>query len=751
MKIIIRKMSPPPWREKNLEGSYIGNLIELLESLVIPPKGGNANSLNFYEYLEKYRNNVPLKEIIGNSYKNEPQIKGLKIHSLLQLFNNLAISILKAEYLLFDNYSENLNQLSEFYEIIDPKTREPIQGAILREVAGPEKEIFDHYLVKSILKTLYHVISMCKIIDTKIDCRLINKNISLINTDFEARLIAIYPQYTDSNKFIEKEIIDFFEETIFSIIQLTLIDHCYYLNLENINALVQCFERICKFSYFIEKHRLDSLENIDNKVIGDFEHIVEIVKYKSSVLLQQMVDYYEKETGKKFYNDFHFIISGTAQRTVEFRAFFKNKQTLLDYKNYPLADDFDRKKIHPILEHYENHFQGYDLKTKLGFFTIDEKNFYKSEHATTLQTHQDIVTFNEGAEKSIELHIAINKVILEVEARNDITILEDKAKEVEKFYKNTTLYPLNPTAYKYLIESLYAYLETVFNLKDKNDDPLTAEEVAEIRKYYDLYEKILNDYKKFIHNKKLFDVGELRFFPPFHNCFYKLTQDTISFHSIRKTNLPYIAEKDKANYLNFKDNDCCFFFFMSLYRVPLNLKHLEEKQLEYENYYIKIRERHRSLNLKVRFNDLKKTTADQIKDHNAAGVEFEKKLENNSRNYTTILGILGSFIAFTTISIGAWNVIANVVQFVIFALAYIFALSCFVFLIKFNPSVDKKENKKAIKSICWFLCVIVVISAILLFVYNKEFFELPQEKPNTNITIDPNITIDQSKVNSDNS
>jgi len=695
------------WCNPNLKGSYIGKAIELIYSYLTYLKDDDSNDYdsNFYYYIEQYffkerfkSSKIKFTDIFTDSaYDAELYLKELKVFSLLQLFNSLAISILKAEYSLFDNYSKNLNELSGFYEITDKNVKQP---KIIECAGGDELKILDHYLIKSFLEIFYHIISMCKIIDTNVDDTLINKNILSINTDYKTRITTIYPHpYSSGNKFIKKEIIVFFEKTIISIIDMTLIDHCYYINKENIDKLIQCFERISKFEDFIEKNiPLDILET--DETVRNFKSVVAIVKYKSAVLLQQMVDCYNEEkdeegVNKNFYSDFHFIITGTKPETTRFDEFFEGKLELNRY-NYPFDSNFVADNYSPIIKSYSKEFKNYNFNNDfINIFTPAEEDFYKNNYRDKPEkTHQDIATFNKTSKLSIELYIKIK----------EITKSKDISK-IEEFTKDK-MYRLDPSAYTGFISILYEYLKDILEKKHKND---------EIEKIYRLYEKIMKDYSEFINNEH-YDVRGLRFFPPYHQCFYKLENHKIAFYPIQKENLPYIIKDDIPNYKNFTKNEVSFFFFMSLRRTPMDFKLLKDKFIDFQQKYIEIREKYRRFNAKKDLEDIVN--------------ENEKGLENQHRNHITVLGILGAFIALASGSVANWLVATNVIQFMFIEIGFIIALSCFAFLVRFRFNKNWKYNLLYVFLFLTYIGFLCGIIGWLHYECKEQLFESKtQEKP----------------------
>jgi len=740
------------WCNSNLKGSYIGNAIELTESFfkylkndtnkTSTVKGSETQENNFYQYIEKNffekhglankgsTNTDSQKQTLADiltdkDFDRDGDLRKLKILSLLQLFNNLAISILKAEYSLFDNYSYNLNQLSEFYEIEKNKS-----GKIIEAAGGNESEKLDHYLIKSILKIFYHIISMCKIIDTKVDYKLINKNISLINTDFETRINSIYPHPPYKIKFLDKGIIDFFEQTLISVIDMTLIDHCYYLNPENINTLVQCFDRITEFKEFIDKNIPRNIPN-RNETRTHFNSIVKIVQYKSAVLLQQMVDCYNKESDKNgnkkdFYSDFHFIISGTKLETMELDEFFGRKLELNRY-NYPLDKNFNTEYLSPIIKSYTKKFSNYnEIKQEVDLFLDKEKSFYKKEAAN--KTHQDIVTFNETSKLSIKLYTKIYEIITANTTKEKIEKIKEfrSPKKPDPEFHGVDMYRLNPSAYSRFISILCEYLDEV--LKDDH------KEKSEIENIYELFGVIMRDYNEFIQNKKHFTVGELRFFPPFQYCYYKLLgNNTISYYPITKEKLPYVTEDDEPDYAKFKDEKVDFFFFMSLCRTPLNLGSLEDRLLDYQTKHIKIRESYRLFNSKKQLKE--------IVDEN------EKKFDDQHKNHITVLGILGAFIALASGAVSNWLTASNIFQFVFMEIGFIIALSCFVFLVRFRIKKGWTNFGFTLLYIILFFIFIGFLCGINYWIHDKYQEKLLESKPQKAPISQNNIHQDNNKNN----
>ena len=262
---------------------------------------------------------------------------------LLRLFNHLAISILKAEYLLFDNYSDILSKITGFeYEpensdiaedfkikhaFENPKETINIKG---KDTIIPLFQYIDRNVIQSVISSVWYLIEICKTIDHKLSKNKFNTFFQVVNSNRSQRINAIFPIHGEK-ELIDKEIIDLFELSMESILDLTLIDHYFCYTSDNFDKLVTANERMRSLRIVLTPpaynspnvERLKEIYNFEDSFkedgkgnsLDDFLTIKNIVEIKSKLLLKQLKESFDKDSKenpkiKKFNEQFDFLFYG---------------------------------------------------------------------------------------------------------------------------------------------------------------------------------------------------------------------------------------------------------------------------------------------------------------------------------------------------------------------------------------------------------------------------------------------------------
>jgi hypothetical protein len=177
-------------------------------------------------------------------------LKETDIKAIEEIFwENSILSLLKAEYIIIDDYSQKLKNtiaiLEEFYGNF-----------------GKTINITSFYLIKAFVRTSWYIIDYCfrdkKMIENEL------KEIILVATDRRMRFLG--NQYFNRIEFtIGEKQSRSYEKLMELIIEMTAIDHLYIVSNENVEKLIQLWGRVSN--------------------CGLNENIIEIVKLKTSVLL----------------------------------------------------------------------------------------------------------------------------------------------------------------------------------------------------------------------------------------------------------------------------------------------------------------------------------------------------------------------------------------------------------------------------------------------------------------------------------
>ena len=656
------------------------------------------------------------QETLRNKLKGKVEEK-LAVRMLLGLFNNICISILQQEYSLFDKYSENLSEISGFY---DDKDKYKIHNELNAE---KDKEFIDTNLIKSIMYIMWYMIEQCKIIDHQIDYDKVNSTLILINIDFKKRIDLKYPRIAIKTEIFDKEIIDLFTQAIVSIIEMTIIDHLYYYSEENIEKLIKCIEQINQLKDYINNKDLGLTTDGEYKEKKDFEDIVDMVKFKSTVLLEQFIIYYEgkdneqpndKETNREnFYKDHFFVIPGIKE---DFETFL-NENKIFNWKNENL--NLITQKIRADKK---NDAKIYDSNVD-DRFLLDDATINKFNY-------EDICTFNKTSKESFDLFIKIRNIKENIDKEIELKTFENwkLIDTISDFcFKNDTpneKNSKNPAAFKYFIEYLQIFLD--FNLKKCLTDTSLFKDKRKdsIENAYNLYPKILKGYRIFVKNNENFNTGSLCFFPPYHECFYEIDRDKKTINNLE------IIKEDIINNVRISNKD--FFFFMSIGLKPLHIFYLDKRCIKYEEEYRSIRKMYRDLISQKNEKTISESQTQlyvQSCEFKATTFEFNRKINEISRNFITIVGILGAFIAFASISVGAIKVIDTPIKFVVVSLIYLLVFSSFAVLIR----IKREDLTKKIISLISISFLGLLVAIILILCIFEDKLKCTTKEPDTKI------------------
>lgn len=201
-----------------------------------------------------------------------------------QLFGHIGKSILNAEYLIFDEYSSSLQKIDDLF------------FSKIKESDYEEGRNGELYILKSILKTSWLLQEACSRIK-----RFISQDapFNLINIDPDSeeryrRSFKNVPQLCGEEEALV------FENLLKSIINITLIDHCYISNEESVKKLFHAFVCLENSQWILPKAQ-DAL----------LEEVIKISLIKTASLLDRMInnEYHENKTKGLIEVNYDYIIN----------------------------------------------------------------------------------------------------------------------------------------------------------------------------------------------------------------------------------------------------------------------------------------------------------------------------------------------------------------------------------------------------------------------------------------------------------
>ncbi len=576
-----------------------------------------------------------------------------------KIYYHLIKSFLNAEYLIKDNYTE----------VID---REIIQTYFLAsEISKPENKL---YLQKSLFKTFWQIIDVCKNIKKQLEYT--NKEIILIEQDTEQKANAFFMSRV--NEFIGKRETILYESFMESLMEVTLIDHIYRSNKKNLRQLFLFLERAATL-----KNRFRSKQ---------IRPLIELAELKANTLLYGILSQKDK------YNVF-----SDEQEYEFFTAFNRSSLNIFHLKE---------KSLYNGSVMYSTILKQYVEKNAIDYNNSCD---YKENGFNELRIYDNVVA---NSIKKHNIYVPFFKKLQNLNFINDkyISILEESVRfckmieiDIKKGNREISLTEkLNLPFLLKLISQIYSAIDKLFNnldrLQEKAPNSYYFEEIKKVGRLIKLMQDLLPQLYILIN---LFENKNIphSFHPYFKDCFYRKDQHNI----ISLSNIDDCKNISK-NY-NYKKYINCF-FIESLHIPPLNISYLRKFYNNYQQKNNWVVDRHLKFQytkyaiLLSNIDKRNKEAQQKINQHNKKIEEVERDFKDNQTNTITLLGIFAALLAFITVNIGVIRVVSNIWEYILFSATFALFLSLLVFLIKFEQIENKTKPTRylisafAILSLC---------------------------------------------------
>jgi len=398
----------------------------------------------------------------------------------------------------------------------------------------------------------------------------------------------------------------------------------------------------------------------------------------------------------------------------------------------------------------------------LGTNSNDYTGFWNSLIYINYDDYKDIKSYNEASQESIELYCNFSNIfkLAKQIKNNEIKNNGEKAKVIENFISllkelDNSKIRKNPPVVCWILKATFEVLKEHY--RNNNNDNNKDVEYVQIFEKYQEYVSLFDEYIK---DKQYNDISELTIFPPFQWSFYEIDIE----NGLENASFKYkeLNDKDIEDKLISKKNP--YFFFRSYGLEPLNLYSLKQENEEFLSQYYEIQY------LKIIYEAQKRMQQQNFQDVQEKIEEREKELdklrERDRQSNITILGILGSFIAFVSFATGTLKAVDTVAEFVIFAFVFCTAvgvLGWFIRGVKFDKINDFSKMQKGF---LWF--ILVLISAIIItfivwfcikdfkdknierIIIQKEVQTNTETKIETQSNSNINVNVDSIKIQTNN-
>lgn len=564
----------------------------------------------------------------------------------MDIFSHLAKSILNAEYLIMDNYKSTLGKVEILY-----LNRTEDNGDI--EI-GYTNEL---YILPSFLKVCWLLQEACDLIGVCINDKP-KFNLVSVNTDREKRFRRL-PGVNTQDQFIGIPETKPFESLLESIIEMTIIDHCFRSEASSVEKLFHLFEQAnCQTLY---------------QISDLYKNVLIAAKIKAACMLNRILnDNYHQKSREIIEIDYDYIFNGKQGKN-EFLEEIKpycipNENYLREENgNYFLKIKQDAEHSH---EKIETAIEDWD-------YPYEESSFHDlKRYHTAIQI--GMKSYREQSDFILKLHLYNEG---ECDAQEVIKLLKKAFHSTDDSY---TPKNLSPSFFGQILKFLSQHIE--LHIKNPHQ---TLDTLNTLNEYISLFKRILNELdiylRKYLINTPLF------YRPYFHYCYYSLANPKeITFGGKIESTLIKNYDKDK-----FKD----LFFFASLNCTPMNYQYLKALYNKYKINHRQYNYTFEKIHSETLFGKAAKLTED-----------FQEKLKETSQEQTkkhvelttVSLGVFAAFIAFVTISIDMTKVAQNIHQFVIFSATFTACLLLFGIYLKhghreFVTEERDKEGKRHYK------------------------------------------------------
>lgn len=598
----------------------------------------NTNNFNFFNFI--------IKEYIFD--KNEDAFRqqnesGFSIYLCNTIFYHVIKSLLNAEYLIDDQYSDKIDKVTKNFE----KSLENDEFS---------QNDLNLQLEFSFLKICFYIISACQKIKDQLSYR--EKKSLLIGTDFEQKINTYYNIAQVKSLFGKRET-ELYELFTKLVIEMTVIDHIYRSNSENVDKL----SNLIKISKYIEK--LSSRKPFDSK---DIRHVLKLSVIKAHTLLDGIK---QKNTDRyKIYKKGEYNLEEEGSKKTE------EENDVNTYSLYRQGEIKKDKSIDDKINLY-NEF----TKDAHPLSSNDIKRYNKDVHFCLNHDHE-IYGFWK------ELNSSEGRTLEEV--LNDLP--KNKISNVSLLYKF-----INHTIIKF--DELNPYFTT-----DYSESVLKSCKTL-LDRLYIIYTNSEGNYTPSL----------LR--PYFQDSFYICTfdKDKVKEIEIKKYNTPN-KKYDSKSFEN------CF-FIASFDCTPISpnyvrdfYKYYKEKYDELYQEYIQKKMNHffskKSKELQEKQEKQKKEFDKKSKElQQKQKEEFDKHNKNQIEKTITILGVFTAILAFVSATTVSFKIVNSIEEYIKFTFTFIIGLMSFVIVLKFI--INNDSNKKLIiYSILLFLVILLLLSSI---------------------------------------
>lgn len=699
---IIRQIENLPNKMKPMS-SIIQALFYCKNIFKGPQKMNLKWNKDFFEVMERLNVSIVLR---GNLAQYSLYILDDKELSIffaninLHFFYHLSKSLLNAEYLLLNNYTDLLDSIINYD--FDFESDDSIEVPI----------IYLPYQIKSFIILAQYEREMCFRIKNMLQTPGISRIETSVDTEERADLLLC------DNILKGEKYTSYYGKLVKSIVDMTMIDHAFKINEKNISLLANLYKRLT-----IVRSRIKTC-NLDKK---DFEKVLLMVETKALTMLNSIFEQENKINNNS--NDLNYFFTIGDFHDLDLNPLLRRTSSeMSDAGNENIY-------IRTRLLNKGNHIELKPL--------IDNIVYYDSI------VRKDVNLYNRYVRKSIEnygnMSYIIQKMNIEYNVSEVIRELSDFFREHKNEFTASLLYKS--------IRYVEKYISSLF-VNSKNLD------YNELNKAILLFSELLAALRDFVHKYK--HSVPLRILPSFSYSFYSqseprshkhfiLSNDDVEYYDYRNYESIFFFASLRCSPLNIE-------YLSNIYETYL----IKSSQFLIDSYgrmntYLSnsiIEYEIKQIQTKDAIDSFRKKMANMLSTVRDNTREFRSESAEIRHQTMQVLGIFAAFLAFVTIAIGVSKVASSITEFIIFCSSYTLGLSVFVYLIKGYTEQEIKRlpdwRQKIVhyeKPVFVVLLIIGLLVALLFHsISDKKVLDFDHSQ-STGIHIEKNSIIEEDHIN----
>lgn len=675
---IINKNGEKEYSKEPLQYAIIARIAEILKVSQTDDDIDKGDEFFTNKDYEKQFQSIVL-EILNFPLSNIENLKQFHEHLKYEIAYHFIKSFLNGEYLIFDDYSMKLIEIETniIHFFIDKSNfTYPLSNELLT----------------LIMISLSRANEACKYIGSFIN-KETNEQMVYIGGEDLARIR--FAMLSSKTYYANDEECKSIKNIIKEVINMTLIDHCFYANNENVRKIYALY----KGTQII----LNNKGKYDNK---DFVTAINQANRKA---------------GKMLYD--------------------------IQVANTNTTNKYDAEKYKLVFELHEEGL----LSDPFGTDTHKHKKIKAANEIKgdiQIRSRTDLTNYNKFIEKGVKTYEELTPFF---NSKKDITV---RLEGYEENYPNRNRYP---TFYLKAIQQLSEKIDSAFSdLNGTQSLEATKENIDYIKqKEQEIYNNIfllkqlLAEFYNFMQDYATCPPPTRR--PIFQDSFYNLETDAQGIKhidTIKVEDYNFLSYKNHFFYASCNCKPINLKYLRSFYeKYKLKRKILSDK---YYNYINKKQE-----NVRTQTENAIKQTKQETENARKRIIQFainktrEKTKEitreraEQEKKTITLLGVFAAFLAFATGSIGFLKGLSTIYDFIVYSFTFTLALSVFVSILFDKFAKENKQSWK--KSLHWlqYIFIVLWVAALAIRFYVGMPFIQQNESEDTK-KVDINLSIQKT-------